>query len=462
MARDTQNTGTGRHRRAKAGEKLVARPLPKAGGGTTTGNVLTLAPPPLLDPLGRLGRPLPFERGELLDPLAEARRRSAAAVAGVLTGAIALPPMLGLSPAVAAIDPKPNPTPAVTLPAGIEALAPYVGQNSCDPVPKPGVVAFSRLVLSYWGRGGTYGISRACGVGGQSEHKEGRAWDFKLDPDDYEDQVTGQRVTDWLLADDAANARRLGIMYFIWNERIWSAYQREDGWRPYHGPDNHTSHIHFSFSWAGAMKRTSWWTGTVAPAEFGPCQKYVGQKVPVYGTTINLSPCPKPIAKPKLNPRPTENSGDSQAETRGGGKKGDDKNSKRTTDKPVAKPGPRGGQNHDNPAPKPAFKVVRVKSGQTIGSIATRNHTSVRRIVKLNHLKSPHRIFVGQRLRVPVAGAEADRAKVERAIRIVTVKPGDTLGGLAIRYDTTVPAMVKANNLKSADHIYPGQRLRLI
>ncbi len=170
----------------------------------------------------------------------------------------------------------------------MEDFAPYVGQRSCDPHAKPGVVAFQELVLSYWGHGGTYGITRSCNVGGQSEHKEGRAWDFKLDPDDYGDQVAGQRIMDWLLADDAVMARRLGIMYIIWNERIWSTYQREDGWRPYNGPDNHTSHVHFSFSWAGAMKRTSWWTGRVAPIEYGPCQKYIGQSVPVYGTTINL------------------------------------------------------------------------------------------------------------------------------------------------------------------------------
>src|SRR5690606_34041163 len=28
------------------------------------------------------------------------------------------------------------------------------------------------------------------------------------------------------------------------------------------GSSPHTDHIHFSFSWDGAMQRTSWWTGT--------------------------------------------------------------------------------------------------------------------------------------------------------------------------------------------------------
>ncbi|MBA3742099.1 LysM peptidoglycan-binding domain-containing protein [Sporichthya sp.] len=484
MARDDQDTAGGRHRRrhrARSTQELLAplpgtlpprapwrrakedldwTPLPphstaRPVGATpvpalvpgafvrplskpTGGNVLTMAAPPSLDPLDRLGSPAPVETDELLDPLADVRRRGATVVAGVVTGAITLPAGFGLNPAAAAIDPKPNPTPSVTLPKAVEAFAPYIGQKSCDPHAKPGVVAFEQLVLSYWGRGGTYGITRACNIGGQSEHKEGRAWDFKLNPDDYGDQVAGQRIIDWLLADDAQMARRLGIMYIIWNERVWASYEREDGWRPYNGPDSHTSHIHFSFSWAGAMKRTSWWTGKVARIEFGPCQKYLGTKVPVYGRTINIAPCPKPVARPKPEPKPA-----------------DDKNPGRTNPDPKPKP-----------APKPVYRVIRVKSGQTLGGIAHRFDTSVRRIVKLNHLKSANRIAVGQKLRVPVKGGGtkatvAKAAQPEHSVRIVTVRAGNTLGQLAIRYHSTVAAIVQANRLKSADHIYPGQKLRI-
>jgi LysM repeat protein len=414
------------------------RPLPKNDGG----NVLALSAPPTLDPLGRLDCPTPVGVDELTDPFADARRRGAVVVAGVVTGAVTLPPMLGMSSAGAAVDPTPNPTPAVALPSGIEAFAPYVGQNSCDPVAKPGVVAFSQLVLSHWGHGGTYGITRACSIGGQSEHKEGRAWDYKLDPNSYIDQVTGQRVIDWLLADDAINARRLGIMYIIWNERIWATYQRQDGWRPYHGPDNHTSHIHFSFSWAGAEKRTSWWTGVVAPIEYGPCQRYIGSAVPIYGDTINLAPCPKPVPKPKPKPKPKPPQ--------------DKDDSKNETKKPATK--------HDKPKPaparKPTYRVLTVRSGQTIGGIAHKHHTTIRKIVKLNHLRHPDRIFVGQKLRVPTH-AKSVSAKHVPTTRVVVVKSGDTLGGLAIRYDSTIHSIQKANHLKDVDYIYPGQRLTI-
>jgi hypothetical protein len=56
--------------------------------------------------------------------------------------------------------------------------------------------------------------------------------------------------------------RRLGVMYIIYNRRIWASYRAEEGWRPYVGANPHTDHIHFSFSWAGARKQTSYWDGT--------------------------------------------------------------------------------------------------------------------------------------------------------------------------------------------------------
>jgi hypothetical protein len=231
--------------------------------------------------------------------------------AGVL--GVALPMMLGTTGAEAADalhpdradqpGPAPLATSAMRLPMGIEDLSPYEPQVSCDPHAKPGVKAFEDYVLALWHHGYSGGTVRACHKGALSEHKEGRAWDWMLNPNSYADVTAGQRVIDWLLADDAAVARRLGIMYIIWNERIWSAHKVDDGWQGYHGEDDHTSHIHFSFDWAGAEKRTSWWTGKVAPMEYGPCRKYIGDPIPPYGDTVNLKPCPKAVRKPKPKPK---------------------------------------------------------------------------------------------------------------------------------------------------------------
>jgi hypothetical protein len=195
------------------------------------------------------------------------------------------------------------PRAAVALPTQAEALSPYLPQASCDPNPKPGVVAFEQLTLATFRAGWSGGITRNCGApgvaGGRSEHKEGRAWDWMLNPNSYTDQAAGARAVSWLLSDDAINARRLGVMYLIWNRRIWSAHENTVGWRPYNYGDPHVSHIHLSFSWAGAEKRTSWWTGVVAPTEYGPCRQFANEPTPAYGNTINTKPCPTALRASK-------------------------------------------------------------------------------------------------------------------------------------------------------------------
>lgn len=52
------------------------------------------------------------------------------------------------------------------------------------------------------------------------------------------------------------------------------------------------------------------------------------------------------------------------------------------------------------PRPRPVARVVTVRSGQTLSSIAAANGTSWQRLQKLNNLRNPNTIYVGQKLRV--------------------------------------------------------------
>lgn len=172
------------------------------------------------------------------------------------------------------------PPAARDLGAGIERLASYQGQTVCDPTEKPGVVAFRAMVHKQYG-GTSAGIARACEVGGKSEHKEGRAWDWPLRADRPADAAKADELLRWLLAGDCygnkhAMARRLGIMYVIWNRQVWSAYAADRGWQPYSGTSPHTDHVHFSFSWDGANKSTSYWT--FDPVAGGTCLEVVATK----------------------------------------------------------------------------------------------------------------------------------------------------------------------------------------
>ncbi len=151
----------------------------------------------------------------------------------------------------------------------------YEGQSKCSPHPKPGVLAFQQMVLREYPSTGVGGISRACNVGGQSEHKEGRAWDWSVSAHSASDRAKVQDLFDWLLAEDRfgneyARARRLGVMYMIWNKRIWGSW---GGWSVYckmkngvcRDPEDksarspHTDHVHFSFTWQAARRKTTFW-----------------------------------------------------------------------------------------------------------------------------------------------------------------------------------------------------------
>ncbi len=156
------------------------------------------------------------------------------------------------------------PVPAVAAPA--EPFGAYQAQTTCSSTAKPGVLAFQQLVLSNYRGSRNLGIVRGCGVGGRSEHKEGRAWDWGVRLDRPAEKAYAEDVISWLLATDAigvraANARRLGIMYIIWNRKIWTANRADEGWRAYWGPNPHVDHVHISWTWPGAYKLTSYWTG---------------------------------------------------------------------------------------------------------------------------------------------------------------------------------------------------------
>lgn len=177
---------------------------------------------------------------------------------------------IGSLPAAAAVPETPQFGPV------IEDYASYDGQKKCKPKPKPGLVAFQQLLQATYPDSTWFGISRGCNVGGTSEHKEGRALDWSRDASNAAQRRTVKELLTWLFATDAhgnehAMARRLGVMYIVWNRRIWSTW--DQGWDVYcvqkrkkcKDPDSksalhpHTDHVHFSFSWKGARMQTSFW-----------------------------------------------------------------------------------------------------------------------------------------------------------------------------------------------------------
>ena len=101
-------------------------------------------------------------------------------------------------------------------------------------------------------------------------------------------------------------------------------------------------------------------------------------------------------------------------------------------------------------APDASAARYRVRWGDSLGSIATRFHTSVSKLARANGLDPTRFLLAGTTIRVPGSTSGAYRVRV-----------GDTLSGLAARFGTSVSALAAANHLDPNGVLFAGIRLRL-
>lgn len=96
-----------------------------------------------------------------------------------------------------------------------------------------------------------------------------------------------------------------------------------------------------------------------------------------------------------------------------------------------------------------APSVIRIEWGDTLSGIAQRHHTTVAKLIALNHLPGTGTIYAGDLLRLPTQGPQ---------VRPYAVRPGDTLSGLASRFGTTTDDLRRRNHLRSSG-LQIGQHL---
>ena len=160
--------------------------------------------------------------------------------------------------------------------ADLEDFASYQPESRCSPRPKPGSVYLSTWLVKHYG-GSRGRIGSACSKS-VSEHQEGRAVDWT---NDATTKAARKRVAAFM--DDAfgpdhrdrpaALARRMGIMYVIWDDRIYSAW---NGFEPEKYLSSsctklktcsktlrHRDHVHVSLTRQGGFGKTSFFDGRV-------------------------------------------------------------------------------------------------------------------------------------------------------------------------------------------------------
>jgi len=108
-----------------------------------------------------------------------------------------------------------------------------------------------------------------------------------------------------------------------------------------------------------------------------------------------------------------------------------------------------------------------VRSGETLGALARRYRTTAQAIMRLNGIKNPKTLRIGQKLKIPGKGDPAEPEPGTRTASVstktpkgvsYTVKEGDTLFTLARQFKTTVDKIKAANGLGS-DSLSVGQKL---
>jgi len=107
-------------------------------------------------------------------------------------------------------------------------------------------------------------------------------------------------------------------------------------------------------------------------------------------------------------------------------------------------------------------KTYTVQTGDTLSSIARRHGLTPSALIKLNKLKNPSKLLVGQTLKIKQAQATSETSRLKtpkQTAKTYTVKRGDTFYSIARRHRISVSKLQKLNPDVTANRIARGQKI---
>lgn len=97
----------------------------------------------------------------------------------------------------------------------------------------------------------------------------------------------------------------------------------------------------------------------------------------------------------------------------------------------------------------------KIKPGDTLSEIALKYNTTVKHLAQINDIKNPNLIYAGEIIIISHNHNNSSNQKT------YTIKWGDTLSEIALKYNTTVFKLVRLNNIANPNLIYAGEKLRI-
>lgn len=98
-------------------------------------------------------------------------------------------------------------------------------------------------------------------------------------------------------------------------------------------------------------------------------------------------------------------------------------------------------------------RIYKVRSGDTLSSIARRFHTRVSRIQIANGISNPRDLRAGVRIKIPSGNAPSYAWH--------TIRSGQTVESIARKYGVSVSAIASANGLSNVNQIRAGKKLKV-